>query len=67
MLPSDGDRTGTVIAASVVFWFLGAVAVSLRFYARAKIVRVLGAEDWSMLGSLVSFGPVGKLLVGRSW
>ncbi|KAK1762891.1 hypothetical protein QBC33DRAFT_253227 [Phialemonium atrogriseum] len=52
MLPSDGDRTGTVIAASVVFWFLGAVAVSLRFYARAKIVRVLGAEDWTMLGSL---------------
>jgi len=50
----DGqDRGGDIIAASVVIFLFAAAAVALRFYTRVKIVRVLGAEDWTILVALV--------------
>jgi hypothetical protein len=56
-LPADagqgGDLGGSVIAASVVTFVLTAAIVALRFYTRIKIVRVLGAEDWTILVALV--------------
>jgi len=50
---SVADRRGDVIAAAVSLFVLAAAAVSLRFYTRVKIVRVLGAEDWTVLVALV--------------
>jgi hypothetical protein len=49
----DDDLGGTVVAASIVCFAIAAAMVALRFYTRIKIVRVLGAEDWTILAALV--------------
>jgi hypothetical protein len=50
----DGqDRGGDIVAAAVLLFLLAAAAVALRFYTRLNIVRVLGAEDWTILVALV--------------
>lgn len=47
------DRGSSVIAAAVVVFAITAAVVALRFYTRVKIVRVLGAEDWTILVALI--------------
>ncbi|KAL1844589.1 hypothetical protein VTK73DRAFT_2248 [Phialemonium thermophilum] len=49
----SADRKAAVIASSVAFWLLGLAAMSLRFYTRSRLAKVLGSEDWVLLGSFV--------------
>ncbi|KAK4031575.1 hypothetical protein C8A01DRAFT_51393 [Parachaetomium inaequale] len=50
---AGGDRSGTIVACAVVMTFLSAVAVGLRFYVRAKLLRSVKGEDWCMLASMI--------------
>lgn len=44
----------TIIAVGAVLPFLAAIAVSLRFYVRIKILHSVGLDDWLILISLVN-------------
>lgn len=39
---------------TIAFLVLSCIAVALRVYARAGILRTFGADDWTMLLTLVS-------------
>ena len=43
----------SIIVCAVVTWVIAAVFVGMRFYTRRCLIRVLGAEDWVILASLV--------------
>lgn len=47
----ESFRTSIIICA-VITWVIAAVFVCMRFYTRRWLLRVLGAEDWVLLGSL---------------
>ncbi|KAK4118812.1 hypothetical protein N657DRAFT_582933 [Parathielavia appendiculata] len=49
---NDANESATIIACSVVLLGIAAVAVGLRFYVRARLVRSVKIEDWCMLLSL---------------
>ncbi len=42
-----------LIASATLLWVLAAGLVGLRSYIRTKIVKVFGAEDWTLLAALV--------------
>ena len=41
-----------LIASATLLWVLAASLVGLRSYIRTKIVKVFGAEDWTLLAAL---------------
>lgn len=41
-----------IIGCAVATWVVAAVFVSLRFYLRGHLMKVLGREDWTILVSL---------------
>jgi hypothetical protein len=47
------DRSDTIIACAVSLAFVAMVAVGLRFYVRAKLLRSVKVEDWFILTALV--------------
>jgi hypothetical protein len=49
------SRSGSIIACAVSCWVICGLAVVARFYARGRIQRVLGPEDWCVLAAYVSF------------
>jgi hypothetical protein len=51
----DETQGPQLIVAATLLWVLAASLVALRFYIRTKIVRVLGADDWTLLAALVCF------------
>lgn len=54
-VPLDtSSRSGSVIACVISCWVICGVAVAARFYARGRIQRVLGSEDWCVLAAYVS-------------
>jgi hypothetical protein len=53
-LPHDSLKLNIIIS-SAVCWFIAAFFVSLRFYTRGIIIRVLGPSDWSILLALVCY------------
>lgn len=44
---------GNVVACAVATWVIAAIFVSLRFYLRGHLIKVLGREDWMILLALV--------------
>ncbi len=46
-------RAATVVVCAVVLPVLASVAVALRFYVRAKLLRAVKAEDWLILAAMV--------------
>ena len=42
-----------LVASATLLWVLAASLVGLRSYIRTKIVKVFGAEDWTLLTALV--------------
>ena len=42
-----------ILGLVVPFFILGVTAILLRTWVRAKIVKVMGIDDWVMLGALV--------------
>jgi len=66
-LPDPNEWNGyQAIISIVVAQVLATVAVGLRFWARAGILRVAALEDWFILSSLVlSYGIIGTLVVGE--
>jgi hypothetical protein len=52
--PTD-SRAGTIIAVVIVLCTLTSICVALRFYARMRIGKNLGMDDWTTLAALVSF------------
>jgi hypothetical protein len=54
-LPHDSLKLNIIIS-SAVCWFIAAFFVSLRFYTRRIIIRVLGPSDWSILLALIFAG-----------
>ncbi|KAK1760163.1 hypothetical protein QBC47DRAFT_448749 [Echria macrotheca] len=54
--PGESHQVDIIVCA-VLTWVIGAVFVGLRFYTRCRLLRnVLGAEDWTILVSLVFAG-----------
>lgn len=51
--PDHDDLAPNIIAASFTTWAIACVFVLLRFWARGKIVRVLGLSDLFIALSLV--------------
>lgn len=51
------DKGPTVIGVNVAFAGLALVCVTLRSYARLRIVRHFGLEDWFMVLSMVRHAP----------
>ena len=48
-------RVPYVIATTTVFGVLATGLVALRFYVRARMLRALGLEDWTVLLALVCY------------
>ncbi|KAK4097969.1 hypothetical protein N658DRAFT_432971 [Parathielavia hyrcaniae] len=48
----DADQSHTIIAWAAVLLGVASVAVGLRFYVRARLVRSVKSEDWCMLLAL---------------
>lgn len=61
----DVNRGPEVIAVTVVECVLAVVIVACRFYSRISI-KQLGADDWTMLASLVSLPAEQDLLTRAS-
>ena len=53
--PPDGDvNIGYKLTATVIVTFgLAAIAVTMRMYARARLVRKVGWDDWLILFAVV--------------
>ena len=45
---------GEILAAAIALPLLGILAISLRFWVRKSNGLGLGADDWTILGALVS-------------
>ena len=63
-LPSQARE---VIAYAIAATLLSAIIVSLRFYTRGVLLRVLGLEDCFIGLSMVSFGTLAHLLSFPAW
>jgi hypothetical protein len=57
-VPTATDCVSTVIVCGSICAF-GWIAVGLRLWTKAKIVKSIGADDWWMLTSLVWIVPMG--------
>ncbi|KUI73105.1 hypothetical protein VM1G_09143 [Cytospora mali] len=56
--------TDSIIATGAVFSFLAALAVTLRFYCRLRVIHAkIGVDDWLMLGSLFLTLGLGIMLI----
>lgn len=45
-----------ILGMIIPFFILAFIAVALRTYVRTRIVKVMGIDDWVMLGAMVSCG-----------
>ncbi|KAK4245699.1 hypothetical protein C7999DRAFT_16104 [Corynascus novoguineensis] len=62
----SGDRSGSIVACVAAMTFLSAMAVSLRFYVRAKLLRSVKSEDWCMLVSMILCVVFGVFVIMES-
>lgn len=46
------SRQGNIIACAVLTWLISALVVASRMYLRGSLMKLLGSEDWVILGSL---------------
>jgi hypothetical protein len=53
--PSD-NQAPNIYACAITTVVIAGIAVAARFYARARILRVVGIEDWCILIALVGPG-----------
>ena len=55
-LPLDNRRSlqADIIICAVITWLVALFFVILRFYARGRLIHVLGPSDWCIIPSLVS-------------
>ncbi|KAK3291203.1 uncharacterized protein B0H64DRAFT_330769 [Chaetomium fimeti] len=53
--PDDPGRPHSIVISAAVLTSVSAVAVALRFYVRAKMLRSVKSEDWCMLVSMWSY------------
>jgi len=44
-----------ILGLVIPFFVVAVIAIFLRTWVRARIVKVMGADDWTMLGALVRF------------
>lgn len=49
---SSESRAGQVLAVAIAFPVISTIAVALRIFTRAKIVKALGSDDWLILLAL---------------
>ncbi|PNS21980.1 hypothetical protein CAC42_578 [Sphaceloma murrayae] len=49
------DKSREVLALAVIFMFFTTATMATRFYVRVKIIKAIGADDWTMLGAYSLF------------
>lgn len=59
---SHDSRGGQVLAISITFTTIAALAVMTRFISRIRFVKSLGIEDWLVVTSLV-FSAITSTLI----
>lgn len=52
-VPPDVNRGGQILAICGTLTALSLVLVALRVWVRAKIIRLVGADDWIMIAAMV--------------
>jgi hypothetical protein len=51
MVEIMGDRSAPIWGVGIAFFVISWVAVGLRIWVRAGMIKSFGADDWSMLGT----------------
>ncbi len=59
---STASRGPQLILVNAILYAIATLAVGLRFFARAKIIRKIGADDWWMLASWVRTSLFDKII-----
>ncbi|KAK8012084.1 short chain dehydrogenase/reductase [Apiospora arundinis] len=65
---TDESRAGLIYAVVPVLLAIASIAVGLRFYTRARVLGIIGFDDWLCLTSLVvllALGSSGLVLAGE--
>jgi len=53
------DRVKPLVVNSIVWTTLALIAISLRLFTRAFVIKKLGVDDWLMTGAMV--GPAATI------
>ena len=60
------DRSHQILAVNILFFVLSWVAISLRVYVRAGMLKSFGMDDWAMVVTVVSIIYIPILLCTRA-